>query len=239
MTRQLLNILIERITKEEFRKESSANTIATMAASTVKEETKAGDDVATADLKTAGKAERKLRIFDFDDTLVKTQSRIKIKKPSGEMLSLTPAQYAVYERQPGDEFDYGDFGALVEPEEIGWMTRILKRVINKRGVNAAAILTARGSKKPVEEFFDLNNIPRIPIVALGDSDPNAKAQWILYVIKKFHYDVIEFFDDSPKNIKAVENLRPLVPNTKIITKLIKHVHPKPHTRPRSTNSNES
>lgn len=173
-------------------------------------------------LASAGKAKRKLRIFDFDDTLVKTQSKVGVLKADGTKLALTPGEYAVYHKEPGDEFDYSHFQDLVEPEEIKWMTRVLKRVINKHGVNAAVILTARGTKKPVEKFFKLLNITPIPIVALNDSDPAAKAQWILYVIKKFNYDVVEFFDDSPKNVAAVEALAPLVPQTKIISRLIQH-----------------
>lgn len=177
-------------------------------------------------LQKAGKEKRKLRVFDFDDTLVQTQSRVKLTKANGTVRLLTPGEYAVYEKEPTDTFDFSHFQDLIKPEEIRWMTKILKRVINKNGVNAAVILTARGSKKPVEKFFDLLGIPRIPIVALSDSDPHAKAQWILYVIKKFNYDVVEFFDDSEKNIKEVQALEPLVPGTKIITRLIKHKKPK-------------
>lgn len=179
-------------------------------------------DIRTRQLNSASKTLKKLRVFDLDDTLIRTQSKVLVTKADGSKLQLTPAQYAVYDKAPGDVFDFSHFEDLILPTEIKWTTKILRRVITKRGVNAAVILTARGSKKPVETFFREFQIPAIPIVALGDSDPQAKAQWILYVIKKFNYDVVEFFDDSIKNIKAVENLRPLVPNTKIITRLIQH-----------------
>jgi len=208
MDKNLLRTLISNIIHESLRKD-----------------TREEEEEVPSTLSQAAKAKRKLRVFDFDDTLVQTQSRIKITKADGSEIELTPGQYAVYNKEPGDVFDYSHFQDLVKPSEIQWMTKILKRVINKHGVNAAVILTARASKKPVEKFFDLLEIPRIPIVALGDSDPHAKAQWILYVIKKFHYDVIEFFDDSEKNIKEVKALEPLVPGTKIITKLIKHRKP--------------
>ena len=46
--------------------------------------------------------EKKLRVFDLDDTLVKTNSKVHITKASGEELYLTPAKYAVYEKEPGD-----------------------------------------------------------------------------------------------------------------------------------------
>jgi FMN phosphatase YigB (HAD superfamily) len=165
-------------------------------------------------------AEKKLRVFDLDDTLVKTNSKVHITKASGEELYLTPAKYAVYEKEPGDIFDYSDFQGLVDPKAIGWTTKILKRVINKHGTDAAVILTARGSEEPAREFFRLYDIPEIPIVALGNSDPEMKAQWIKYVAKKFGYKEIEFFDDSPKNIAAVQRLK--VPGVKIIARLILH-----------------
>ena len=51
---------------------------------------------------------KKLRIFDFDDTLVKTTSFIYITQSNGKKLKLTPGQYAVYNEKPGDEFDFSD-----------------------------------------------------------------------------------------------------------------------------------
>lgn len=163
---------------------------------------------------------RKLYIWDLDDTLVKTRGKVHLTKASGEVIDLTPAEYAVYDKEPGDEFDYSDFGRLIDPKTIGWTTQILKLVIGKHGTNSAVILTARGSEIPAREFFELNDIPEIPIVALGDSHPETKAQWIKMVAMKFRYKEIEFFDDSPKNIAAVKNID--VPGVNIITHLVKH-----------------
>jgi hypothetical protein len=165
-------------------------------------------------------AEKKLRVFDLDDTLVITNSKVHITKASGEVIHLTPAEYAIYEKNIGDQFDYSDFQGLVGPKAIAWTTRILKRVINKHGTDAAVILTARSSEEPAREFFRINNIPEIPVVALGNSDPEMKAQWIKMVAMKFGYKEIEFFDDSPKNIAAVKRIK--VPGVKIIARHIVH-----------------
>lgn len=163
---------------------------------------------------------RKLYIWDLDDTLVITNSRVHVTKASGELIHLTPAEYAVYEKERGDQFDYSDFHGLVDPQTIAWTTRILKRVINKHGTDAAVILTARASEEPARQFFRINNIPEIPVVALGNSDPEMKAQWIKMVAMKFGYKEIEFFDDSPKNIAAVQKIK--VPGVKIIARQIPH-----------------
>ena len=55
--------------------------------------------------------ERKLRVFDFDDTIASTQSKIHTTFENGKKKSLTPAEYANYfpKRKKGDKFDYSDF----------------------------------------------------------------------------------------------------------------------------------
>jgi hypothetical protein len=50
-----------------------------------------------------------INVFDFDDTLVKTKSRIYLTTKEGRLVALTPGEYAVYEPQPGDVFDYSEF----------------------------------------------------------------------------------------------------------------------------------
>jgi len=165
---------------------------------------------------------KKLRVFDLDDCLVRSNSKIHISKSDGTFLVLTAGQYAVYEKEPGDEFDYSEFQKLVDPKTIDWTLKILKRVIAKHGPNGAVILTARGTPAPAEEFLKMNDIPNVPVVALNDSHPDSKAQWILMVIKRFGYTEVEFFDDSPKNIAAVEALKDKVPpGVKVIARLIK------------------
>jgi len=163
---------------------------------------------------------RVLRIFDFDDTLVKTDSRIHVLTASGDKLSLTSGEYAVYAPQYGDKFDYSDFSKLVNPSEIKWTTKILKRIIAKGG--EVVILTARSDPKPVRQFINDINLAYVEVVALGDSDPQKKAEYISRRLDEEDFNEVEFFDDSYKNILAVANISADYPDVKIITRHVTH-----------------
>ena len=54
-------------------------------------------------------SESKLRIFDFDDTLVKTDARVIVTYPDGKEESLTPGEYAVHEIDEENEYDFSQF----------------------------------------------------------------------------------------------------------------------------------
>jgi len=154
----------------------------------------------------------KLRVFDFDDTLVKTDSKVYVTHANGEKLTLTPGEFAVYEAQEGDVFDYSDFEKLINPKQIRKVLNIMKRIVSKRGPEGAIMLTARANPEPVTEFLNKNNLYGIEVIALGSADPLAKADHIARRIEKDNLTHLEFFDDSLKNVKAVEALVDVYPD---------------------------
>jgi len=93
---------------------------------------------------------KKLRVFDFDDTLVKTDSHIYVKHGSGKKSKLTPGEYAVYEPKSDDQFDFSDFEKVNQPQELKGITKLLKTVAKSEGQRKVVILTARGAYKPVK-----------------------------------------------------------------------------------------
>lgn len=149
---------------------------------------------------------KKLRVFDFDDTLVRTNSFVQLRKPGGEQIRMTPAEYALYSPTPDDDLDFEDFKKLNDPREITWTLNILRSVVRSGG--DAIILTARGNEaKPhIEEFLATVGVPGIEVVTLGDSNPMMKAAHIAARIEEFGYNFVEFFDDSVKNVHAVERM---------------------------------
>jgi hypothetical protein len=164
---------------------------------------------------------KKLRVFDFDDTLVKTKSNIYIKHKDGKESTLTPGEYAIYEPKEGDEFDFSDFQKVNDPQEIKGVTKLLKTVVNAEGERKVVILTARSAYKPVKDYLHDIGLEGIYVVALGSSDPQHKADWIEEKIKSGYNDVF-FIDDSHKNISAVNKLKEKYPNIKMRVNHVKH-----------------
>jgi len=169
--------------------------------------------------------ERKLRVFDFDDTLAVTDSMIILNKASGKTVEQTPAEWSVYKPQPGDEFDYSQFGgALKNPQAIKGHMKILRRVLGAGSQGRhIVILTARGEAARIGIFDFLKDIgidsSKIELVTLGNSDPQVKADWIEDKINNGHDDIY-FIDDSAKNIKAVAALADKYPETKLRAQLV-------------------
>jgi len=145
---------------------------------------------------------KKLRIFDFDDTLVKTNSFIYVTHKDGKTSKLSPGQYAVYKERPGDTFDFKDFQQVTNPQLIKGYVELLRRMVNSGGSREVYILTARAAERPVSQFIKDLGIGGVKVIALGDNNPEKKADWIEDRVKE-GYDDVFFVDDSPKNIDAV------------------------------------
>ena len=168
--------------------------------------------------------ERKLRVFDFDDTLASTNGKIHTTFESGKKKSLTPAEYALYfpNRKKGDKFDYTDFQKLIEPKAIPKVVNIMKNMVKAAGERYVMILTARrGSYTPIKNFMKTLGL-NVKVITLGSGDPQDKRDWIGKQIEKNNFDDVMFFDDSIKNIKAVEMLRDKYPKVKLVTRHIKY-----------------
>ena len=146
---------------------------------------------------------KKLRVFDFDDTLVFTKSYIYIKDKSGKERKLTPGEYA------GEEYDFRDFYSVQEPEELRRITKVLKTIIRKNGGDGVYILTARPQAvdKHVQQYLkDIGITQKIPVIGLQSNNPKDKADWVEKKIDNEKYDDVYFADDSIKNVNAMKNM---------------------------------
>lgn len=165
--------------------------------------------------------DKKLRVFDFDDTLVKTASFIYVTHKDGRKSKLTPGKYAVYKEKDGDEFDFRDFQEVKNPKVIKGYFQLLKNMA-KNSDKAVYILTARAAYKPVYDFIRDSGIRDVFVVALGDNNPESKADWIEDQIKKKGFDNVYFVDDSSKNVDAVRKRLANYTNIRKKIQLVKH-----------------
>jgi|TARA_R110000744_G_scaffold354035_1_gene460424 hypothetical protein len=160
-----------------------------------------------------------LSIFDFDDTLAKSDSWVYVMLDGKEIDKLDPAEFSVHTLKSGEEYNFKDFDRkLRNPRLIKKNVDLLRKQL-KKGGRKVTILTARRLGAPINHFFRTIGINPY-VVPLGSANPQDKADWIEAEILK-GYDPIYFMDDSPKNIKAVDKLKKKYPKVKIVTSLVK------------------
>ena len=147
---------------------------------------------------------KRLRVFDFDDTLVSSQSSITVFKSDGEEVQMDSATFAHYTVSAGDEIDFGAFNDVTRP-------RIIKKSFDefvkytKSKDTKVVILTARpkGSASAVQSFLEAQGVKGVEVIALASSDPYDKGRWIDQAIEEQGVEDLEFFDDSATNARAV------------------------------------
>ena len=165
-----------------------------------------------------------LSVFDFDDTLVKTDSWVYVTKDGKVIKKLDPGEFAVSKLGPGEEYDFRDFDrALRNPKLIKKNADLFIKQLEKarkasRGARKVTILTARRLGQPVTHFFKSMGL-EVYTVPLGDANPEKKADWIEKQVAK-GYDTVYFMDDSAKNVRAVEKRMKKYPNVRFTGKVI-------------------
>ncbi len=166
-----------------------------------------------------------LSVFDFDDTIAKSDAWVYVINQGRTVKKLDPAQFAVYKPMPGDTFNFKDFDRPIRnPKLIKRNADLLRKQLDKarraaRGTRKVTILTARRLGQPITSFLKSVGLDAY-VVPLGDANPQLKADWIEQQVLK-GYDTVYFMDDSNKNIAAVNNMLKKYPKVKSITKLIK------------------
>lgn len=149
-----------------------------------------------------------LYIFDFDDTLVKSESEVVVNKSDGSELHLTSHEYATYVPDHDDEFDFTQFDQYPKnPQIISDTWNDMMTALSEAGSDRVIILTARANPEPIRDFLRDNNVTPAPIVvAVGDSDPNTKKHYVKRMVKQLGITDIILYEDSINNISAIESL---------------------------------
>jgi len=151
-----------------------------------------------------------ITIFDVDDTLVITKSKIKVINPkTGYSSELTPQEFNTFKKRRGDEMDFSDFrnvDILKAGKIIEWVFNILKRTIIKG--KPVGIITARDNSDLIIDFLAHNDIKINPSYIYAVNDPSlgftgTTAQKKLLAFKKFYemgFTNFSFYDDDEDNI---------------------------------------
>ena len=151
---------------------------------------------------------KKIRIFDFDDTVARTNSKVFAER-EGERIELTAEEFAEKGMElidQGYEMDFTDFNRVVEGKK-GPLFELIKKLKESPGERDLFILTARApeSQQAIFEFMKAMGveIPLKNITGLGNSTGEAKANWIIDKAAEGYNDFY-FADDAPQNVKAVK-----------------------------------
>ena len=153
---------------------------------------------------------KKIRVFDFDDTLAQTKSDVLYTMPDGTEGKLNAEQFASEGStllSEGAAFDFSEFNKVTEGKK-GPLFKVAQTIAAKRGTEDVFVLTARApeSQLAIYEFLKSQglDIPLKNITGLGDSTGDAKARWIVDKAADGYNDFY-FADDAPQNVKAVRD----------------------------------
>jgi hypothetical protein len=154
---------------------------------------------------------KKIRVFDFDDTLARTKSNVLYTMPdgtTGKIDAATFAKEAGKMEAEGAQWDFSEFSKVMEGKK-GPLLDVAKIIAEKRGTKDVFVLTARpaDSAGPIKEFLASMglDIPLANITGLGDGTPQAKAGWIMGKAAEGYNDFY-FADDHTGNVKAVKDV---------------------------------
>jgi putative chitinase len=168
---------------------------------------------------------RKLVIFDIDDTLVNTQTKVHVIKDGEVVTSLNSHDFTHYKLKPGESFDFEDFRNAREFFEksrpIIPMMNQLKRDINTG--NKVVMVTARADFDDKELFLDTFrkygvDMDKVHVYRAGNlkggSTEDRKKQIIDSLLSKGDYTKAIMYDDAKPNLHTFVELKKDHPKTK-------------------------
>ena len=153
-----------------------------------------------------------LVIFDFDDTLFRSDAMIGIQKQGKTKRYISSREYATYTPEPGEEFDFNEFQIYPpNPKPIVKSTSRFEAAVQQQGIRNVIILTARSSAGPVAQVLQNFGMPPVEIYATASSNPEDKADIVEKLIIERNYDKVVLYEDSGPNIAAIrKRVRPIL-----------------------------
>jgi FMN phosphatase YigB (HAD superfamily) len=168
----------------------------------------------------------KLVIFDIDDTLVHTQTKVHVVKDGQVIDSLNSHDFTHYKLQPGESFDFGDFANAREffenAKPIIPMINQLKHDIATG--NKVVMVTARADFNDRELFLDTFrkygvDMSKVHVYRAGNMTIKVQTEEkkkiiIRDLLNKAHYTKAIMYDDAVPNLQSFVELKKEYPQTK-------------------------
>jgi FMN phosphatase YigB (HAD superfamily) len=168
----------------------------------------------------------KLVIFDIDDTLVHTQTKVHVIRDGQVIKSLNSHDFTHYKLQPGETFDFGDFADAREffekSKPIIPMINQLKSDIATG--NKVVMVTARADFNDRELFLDTFrkygvDMNKVHVYRAGNMQGKMQTEEkkkiiIRDLLDKGNYDKAIMYDDAVPNLDAFMSLKKEYPETK-------------------------
>jgi hypothetical protein len=172
-----------------------------------------------------------ITVFDVDDTLVVTKSKIKVADTeTGENFELTPAQFNEFEKRSHHKMDFSDFkdlSILKAGKIVDKIFKILQETMDSG--RRVGIITARDDRNLIYQFLLHHGVIVNPQYIFAINDPSLgfsgsvaekKREAFIELIKMGFRDFI-FYDDDLENIKIANGLNQEIEGIRIKTKRVK------------------
>ena len=142
-----------------------------------------------------------LYIFDFDDTLAITDSRVRVIR-SGEDIWMTSREFADFPINPNtDQIDFDDFNRA-SGTLISATAEEMERAMDDVGQSNVFIVTARSVAEPVKKWLT-DTLGRAPEVIATAGGAN-KRPWLMGQLLKQEYERVVVYEDCTHNIRDLK-----------------------------------
>lgn len=168
-----------------------------------------------------------LTMFDIDETLFRSDARVKVKTGRKVVKLLTNIEFNSYKLKKGEKFDFGEFKSAKRFNQTA--TPIAKMIAKAKAIikNAVAkgsdviFVTARADMDDRELFLDTFraqgiDIDNVHVVRAGNIGLDSAAKNKEVVFRKYlrdgKYKRMRLFDDHVENLYALLKLRDEFPD---------------------------
>lgn len=164
-----------------------------------------------------GQERDRVVVFDLDDTLVKTDAKVKVlNSQTGEVIkTMTPDEFNYYVSSPDKFLSFEEFNDPEILRQGKFIGGVIKKMLSyHRRRIPVAIITARSNTKLVHDFFKERGINIHPDLVIAVNDPvqglsGSIAERKLEALKrlrKYGLEYFTFFDDNEENLRLAKRL---------------------------------